>query len=206
MAAAAADVRALLAAERKARRISHPLLTYTKSGQLLCTVCQLNIKSEALWEGHLRSANHRRNATAKAAAGEEAEKSGGGKKGGPLAPSPPPPLSEGEWATSKAVNGAGATSVDGSGELQLPQRVSAAQLEEQQKEDRRKQQEQEAEDEKEEQSRRLEEEFEVMEELEERVKKLKERREALRTTLTGTEPMMEQKLDEAQARWAYDMA
>lgn len=59
-----ADVRALLAAERQARRISHPYLTYTKSGQLLCNVCQLNVKSEALWEGHLRSANHKKNTRA----------------------------------------------------------------------------------------------------------------------------------------------
>lgn len=57
-----ADVRALLAAEKASRRISHPFLTYTKSGQLLCNVCNLNVKSEALWEGHLRSANHRKNA------------------------------------------------------------------------------------------------------------------------------------------------
>ena len=58
------DVRALLAAERQARRISHPYLTYTKSGQLLCNVCQLNVKAETLWEGHLRSANHKKNAKA----------------------------------------------------------------------------------------------------------------------------------------------
>lgn len=58
------DVRALLAAERQARRISHPHLQYTKSGILLCTICNLNVKSEALWDGHLRSANHRKNALA----------------------------------------------------------------------------------------------------------------------------------------------
>lgn len=57
-----ADVRALLAAERQSRRITHPHLTYTKSGILLCNVCNLNVKSEALWEGHLRSSNHRKNA------------------------------------------------------------------------------------------------------------------------------------------------
>ncbi|KIW49688.1 hypothetical protein PV05_11342 [Exophiala xenobiotica] len=56
-----ADVRALLAAERQSRRISHPHLSYTKSGMLICTICDLNVKSEALWEGHLRSANHRKN-------------------------------------------------------------------------------------------------------------------------------------------------
>lgn len=57
-----ADVRALLAAERQSRRINHPALTYTKSGALICNICQLNVKSESLWEGHLRSANHKRNA------------------------------------------------------------------------------------------------------------------------------------------------
>ncbi|KAI1610361.1 hypothetical protein EDD36DRAFT_443943 [Exophiala viscosa] len=55
------DVRSLLAAERQSRRITHPHLSYTKSGVLLCTICNLNVKSEALWEGHLRSANHRKN-------------------------------------------------------------------------------------------------------------------------------------------------
>ncbi|EXJ95442.1 hypothetical protein A1O1_00563 [Capronia coronata CBS 617.96] len=58
-----ADVRALLAAERQSRRISHPHLSYTKTG-LICTLCNLNVKSETLWEGHLRSANHRKNAQA----------------------------------------------------------------------------------------------------------------------------------------------
>ncbi|KIX06013.1 uncharacterized protein Z518_03987 [Rhinocladiella mackenziei CBS 650.93] len=59
-----ADVRALLAAERQSRRISHPHLSYTKSGMLICTVCNLNVKSEALWDGHLKSSNHKRNAQA----------------------------------------------------------------------------------------------------------------------------------------------
>lgn len=56
-----ADVRTLLQREREARRIQHPYLSYSKSGALTCTVCNLNIKSEALWEGHLKSANHRKN-------------------------------------------------------------------------------------------------------------------------------------------------
>ncbi|KAK5103783.1 hypothetical protein LTS08_003203 [Lithohypha guttulata] len=54
------DVRALLAAERQSRRISHPHLTYTKNGALLCNVCNLNVKSEQLWPGHLKSLNHRK--------------------------------------------------------------------------------------------------------------------------------------------------
>ena len=60
------DVRALLAAERQSRRIAHPHLSYTKSGMLMCNVCSLNVKSEALWEGHLKSANHRKNVAAQA--------------------------------------------------------------------------------------------------------------------------------------------
>ena len=59
-----ADARALLAAERQSRRIQHPYLTYTKAGKILCNVCDLNVKSESLWAGHLKSANHRRNTQA----------------------------------------------------------------------------------------------------------------------------------------------
>jgi zinc finger protein 830 len=55
------DVRTLLQREREARRIEHPHLSYSKSGALTCTVCSLNVKSEALWEGHLKSMNHRKN-------------------------------------------------------------------------------------------------------------------------------------------------
>jgi zinc finger protein 830 len=56
-----ADVRSLLRSEQASRRISHPNLSYTKSGLLNCLVCNLIIKSESLWEGHLRSANHKKN-------------------------------------------------------------------------------------------------------------------------------------------------
>lgn len=56
-----ADVRSLLRTEQASRRISHPNLSYTKSGLLNCLVCNLIIKSESLWEGHLRSANHKKN-------------------------------------------------------------------------------------------------------------------------------------------------
>ena len=55
------DARALLAAERQSRRISHPHLTYSKSGALTCNVCNLNVRSEQLWPGHVKSANHRKN-------------------------------------------------------------------------------------------------------------------------------------------------
>src|ERR1700755_2065588 len=73
------DVRALLAAERQSRRISHPHLSYAKSGILLCNVCNLNVKSEALWDGHLKSANHRKNVAAQAS--RQASIDGGTGKG-----------------------------------------------------------------------------------------------------------------------------
>ena len=60
-----ASARALLAAERAARRLTHPYLHYDQSGRLQCTVCNLNIPAEKLWEPHLRSANHRKNAAAR---------------------------------------------------------------------------------------------------------------------------------------------
>ena len=59
-----ADLRALLAAERKTRQVVHPLAAYDKSGALLCTACDLKIPAEKLWDPHLRSANHRKNALA----------------------------------------------------------------------------------------------------------------------------------------------
>jgi zinc finger protein 830 len=53
-----ADVRSLLKNERAARRIQHKYASYSTTGTLLCTVCHLQLKSEALWDGHLRSAGH----------------------------------------------------------------------------------------------------------------------------------------------------
>ncbi|KAK4238119.1 hypothetical protein C8A03DRAFT_15383 [Achaetomium macrosporum] len=54
-----ADVRALLRQQRAARRIDHPHASYSDAGKLVCTVCNEPVKTEALWEGHLRSAAHR---------------------------------------------------------------------------------------------------------------------------------------------------
>ncbi|KAN0120411.1 hypothetical protein V8E51_002619 [Hyaloscypha variabilis] len=53
-----ADVRSLLKNERASRRIQHKYASYSTTGTLLCTVCHLQLKSETLWEGHLRSAGH----------------------------------------------------------------------------------------------------------------------------------------------------
>ena len=251
-----ADVRALLAAERHSRRISHPFLTYTKSGQLLCNVCHLNVKSEALWEGHLRSANHRKNA-AKTVGEEKSTKSlkrklddvDEAEEDGPLpeddarkkpksravshaedivngqrkapnedekppvlktvrfdvqeqpgehsmpdmpATEPPPredpfvvkelaPGDDEEMAAFEREIASLEEQPDYSAATITAAPMSAAQLDEQEREDKRRQQEVEAEDVIDEEGRKAEEEFEVMENLEERIKKLKERREALRS-------------------------
>ncbi|QSZ36191.1 hypothetical protein DSL72_007316 [Monilinia vaccinii-corymbosi] len=53
-----ADVRSLLKNERAARRIQHKHAAYSTAGSLMCLVCHLQIKSESLWEGHLRSPGH----------------------------------------------------------------------------------------------------------------------------------------------------
>ncbi|KAH6679153.1 hypothetical protein B0J14DRAFT_532856 [Halenospora varia] len=53
-----ADVRSLLKNERAARRIQHKYASYTPTGTLLCVICHLQLKSESLWDGHLRSAGH----------------------------------------------------------------------------------------------------------------------------------------------------
>lgn len=55
---AMADVRSMLKNERAARKIQHKHASYATTGTLLCTVCRLQLKSDTLWEGHLRSAGH----------------------------------------------------------------------------------------------------------------------------------------------------
>lgn len=58
-----ADVRSLLRQQRAARKITHPNAAYSEAGKLLCTLCHEQLKSDALWEGHIRSAGHRQRAT-----------------------------------------------------------------------------------------------------------------------------------------------
>ncbi|KAK4444508.1 hypothetical protein QBC34DRAFT_415067 [Podospora aff. communis PSN243] len=54
-----ADVRALLRQQREARRIEHPHAAYSDAGKLLCVVCHEHIKTETLWDGHVRGMGHR---------------------------------------------------------------------------------------------------------------------------------------------------
>ncbi|KAI9858698.1 MAG: hypothetical protein M1813_007330 [Trichoglossum hirsutum] len=53
-----ADVRSLLRSERASRRINHPYSSYSATGILTCLVCNVQVKSESLWDTHLRSEQH----------------------------------------------------------------------------------------------------------------------------------------------------
>ncbi|KAH0002110.1 hypothetical protein KCU78_g14534, partial [Aureobasidium melanogenum] len=53
-----ADVRSLLRNERASRRINHPHANYSESGKLLCAACNVYIKTESLWENHIKSSQH----------------------------------------------------------------------------------------------------------------------------------------------------
>jgi zinc finger protein 830 len=52
------DPRALLRAARKERRVTHPHASYTSTGNLLCNLCEVPIKSQAAWGAHLHSTGH----------------------------------------------------------------------------------------------------------------------------------------------------
>lgn len=52
------DVRALLRNERASRRVTHANASYSANGQLSCSLCYLPIKTEAIWDSHVRSAGH----------------------------------------------------------------------------------------------------------------------------------------------------
>ncbi|KAF3055183.1 hypothetical protein GL218_07338 [Daldinia childiae] len=55
-----ADARALLRAHRAENRIKHPHAAYSDAGKLLCKLCHEPVKTEAIWESHIRSPNHRK--------------------------------------------------------------------------------------------------------------------------------------------------
>ncbi|KAI1141866.1 hypothetical protein F5Y05DRAFT_410425 [Hypoxylon sp. FL0543] len=54
-----ADARALLRAHKAENRIKHPLAAYSDAGKLLCKACHEQVRSEALWDAHIQSDNHR---------------------------------------------------------------------------------------------------------------------------------------------------
>lgn len=53
-----ADVRSLLRSERASRRIQHVHASYSTTGALSCLVCHIPLKSESLWDLHVKSAAH----------------------------------------------------------------------------------------------------------------------------------------------------
>jgi zinc finger protein 830 len=53
------DVRSLLKQTRQSRRITHPYAKYTAQGALYCTACTQKIASDALWENHITSTQHK---------------------------------------------------------------------------------------------------------------------------------------------------
>lgn len=53
------DARSLLRAHRAANRIEHPHAAYSDAGKLLCKLCREVVRSDAIWETHLSSSNHR---------------------------------------------------------------------------------------------------------------------------------------------------
>ncbi|KAF4335980.1 coiled-coil 16 [Fusarium beomiforme] len=53
------DVRSLLRQQRAARRIEHPCAAYSDAGKLLCTLCHEHIKTESLWDSHVRGESHK---------------------------------------------------------------------------------------------------------------------------------------------------
>ncbi|RYC54378.1 hypothetical protein CHU98_g11834, partial [Xylaria longipes] len=54
-----ADARALLRAHRAENRIEHPHAAYSDAGKLLCKLCRDVVKTESLWDTHIRSQPHR---------------------------------------------------------------------------------------------------------------------------------------------------
>ena len=59
------DVRALLKAKRQEVRVQHHYASYTSTGQLRCTVCEMVIKQASAWAGHVGSKAHRGNVAKK---------------------------------------------------------------------------------------------------------------------------------------------
>ncbi|KAK4549530.1 hypothetical protein LTR36_006527 [Oleoguttula mirabilis] len=81
-----ADVRSMLRAERASRRITHPNASYTSDGKLLCNLCEVLVKSDAAWQGHLHSTGHtlRLNRAQEAASARGTDTSGKKRKASSL--------------------------------------------------------------------------------------------------------------------------
>ncbi|KAL8947508.1 MAG: hypothetical protein Q9183_007780, partial [Haloplaca sp. 2 TL-2023] len=82
-----ASVRSMLRTERATRRITHPHLTYSTAGTLICLICHVQVKTEALWNKHLNTSQHAanlhkasENRDHQAVSAEDADRVNGSKK------------------------------------------------------------------------------------------------------------------------------
>lgn len=65
------DARSLLRQQQASRRITHPHALYSPTGKLSCSLCRTPVKTEALWDAHVRSPSHREALKALASAREK---------------------------------------------------------------------------------------------------------------------------------------
>lgn len=70
------DARSLLRQQQASRRITHPHALYSPTGKLSCSLCRAPVKTEALWDAHIRSASHREALKALASAREQERAAG----------------------------------------------------------------------------------------------------------------------------------
>ncbi|GAA5926684.1 C2H2-type zinc finger protein [Sporobolomyces koalae] len=54
-----ASLKSLMKAKKQSARLTHPHARYSSAGQLSCSLCGIQLKSEALWGSHLVSKQHR---------------------------------------------------------------------------------------------------------------------------------------------------
>lgn len=46
-------------AQEKKGKVEHPLAKYTAQGQLMCSLCNVMVKSDTLWPVHIKGKQHR---------------------------------------------------------------------------------------------------------------------------------------------------
>lgn len=120
------DARSLLRQQRAARRIQHPHAQYTAPGKLSCSVCHEPIKSDALWDSHIRSAAHRQRLLAAAKGPRAPVGSRTGSAEEPKSKSGTDTLSD-EALLAHIISGAGQKRKhDGDGDLEMGIHEAAA--------------------------------------------------------------------------------
>ncbi|KAL1888755.1 hypothetical protein Cpir12675_006052 [Ceratocystis pirilliformis] len=98
------DVRSLLRQQQAARRITHKLAIYTDSGKLACLLCDELVKTESLWDTHIRSKGHRLRVQTQTMEAERPESRGQKRSAPILTPTQNSPDAEMEEPASKKRN------------------------------------------------------------------------------------------------------